>query len=201
MNVFYKSLLLSFTIVLSNQNGRAQNIHEIAIQEISIKDTLLMNEITKMVSEQENADRENVSKWWFQKGFGYIKLIVDPYSKGDTLLRYQIMPDQSPINASAPDSDFPNYYALNNARPILVYYSHSIMAALGIKFSRKSKVKFLNQLDKVLPKPEKEIGRNKKGEEVFRIDDFRPQHITFGMNKTIYLLRDSSYVISKERDY
>jgi len=201
MKVLLKYLLLWFSIVLSNQIVLAQNIHEVDIQKISIKDTVLMNEITKMVSEQEKANRENVSQLWFQEGFGYIKLTVDSYSKGDTLLRYQIMPDQSPIDPTESDVAFPNYYALNNTRPILVYYSRSIMAALGIEFSPKSRMKFLKQLEKVLPKAEKQIGRNEKGEVVFRTDDFRQQHVTFGMNKTIYLLRDSSYVISKELRY
>lgn len=201
MKVFSKYFILWLTILLSNYDIRAQNTHEVDIQQISIRDTVLMNEISNMIREQEGANIEHVSESWFDEGLGYIKLTIDSYHKGDTILRYQIVPDQTPIEVTGSDSAFPIYYALNNARPILVYYSHSFMEALGIKFSHKSKVKFLKQLDKVLPTPEKEVGRNEKGEVVFRIDDFRPQHVTFGLNKTIYLLRDSSYVISKEREY
>ena len=201
MKVFFKHLLIWCAIVLSNQNGLAQNIHEIDIQEISIMDTVLLTEITKMVQEQVESNSESVSQMWFQKGFGYITLSVDSYPKGDTVLRYQIVPDQSPIYDLADDSAFPNYYALYNNRPILVYYPRSIKEAFGIKFSRKSKVRFLKQLDKMLPKPEKQIGKNEKGEVVFRIDDFREQHITFGLHKTIYLMADGSYIIRQERGH
>ena len=134
-------------------------------------------------------------------GFGYVNLRVDTYPKGDTVLRYHIALDQSPIDPAACDSFFPNYYAVINGRPILVYYSDAIISTLGLKFSRKSKAKLLKQLDKVLPKPTKEIGRNEEGEVVLQVDNFRPHYVPFGMNKTIYVLRDKRYVIDKEWDF
>lgn len=53
MKVFSKYFILWLTILLSNYDIRAQNTHEVDIQQISIRDTVLMNEISNMIREQE----------------------------------------------------------------------------------------------------------------------------------------------------
>ncbi|NQD70892.1 hypothetical protein HP439_09195 [Sphingobacterium shayense] len=197
MKFCLKSIMVILSIIFVGHELNAQTMGEIDIQRISIKDTFLVNEISKVIIEQETRSAGKPDNLWFKNGYGYIRLTFNTFSHGDTLHSFHISPDQSPIGR-ADDESFPNYYAFINGRPILIYNKHSIMQPLELIFSDKSKKRFLKRLNHVLPKGTKQIGKDDKGNVVLRIENFRPQYLTFGLSKSIYQLKDKSYIVTRD---
>jgi len=193
-----KSIVLILSIIVFDSGLKAQSTDKIDIQRISIKDTFLVNEISKMVIEQETRSADDQNSLWFKNGHGYIRLTINTFTHGDTLLCFHIRPDQSPIERTDDDESFPHYYAFINGRPILIYNSQSVMPPLSLIFTEHSKKRFLKRLDHSMSKGTKEIGKDDKGRIALRIDNFRPQYVTFGLSKYIYQLKDKSYIVTSD---
>ena len=202
MKFTLKSVVMILSIIVFDNNGsKAQSTDKIDIQRTSIKDTFLVNEISKMVIEQETRSADDQNSLWFKNGYGYIRLTINTFTHGDTLHCFHIRPDQTPIERADEDESFPRYYAFISGRPILIYNWQSVMQPLNLIFTEHSKKRFLKTLDRSMPKGTKEIGKDNKGKIALRIDNFRPQYVTFGLSKYIYQLKDKSYIVTNDSVY
>ena len=118
--------------------------NQITIQNITLQDTFLTQQIKKLIVDLENTDS------LFKRGIGYLHLhTVIPKEIG-AVRAYHIFPNSSSLDIEH-DEQFPSYYTIVETRPVLIYLN--IFEGIACRsFSKQSKKKLTRVIEPYLTK-------------------------------------------------
>ena len=194
---FIYYILFIVTVVLSPVYSYAQSRY-LKIQETHLKDSVIRQEIVKLVEARAGADSI------FNRGYGYITVDYQVLHNRDTLCRYLLSPN---IRRLEKNDYFPPYYTFVNKKLVLLYHL-DLSNYLSLDYdltSRKKLIKLIERfIDPVQKKEEEKIikdfreaidkqqgtkpGKNGKNDRV----DF----IYYGTSTEIFLLKNGNYIVN-----
>jgi hypothetical protein len=179
---------------------------EIHIQEVSLKDTILINEIRKIIGE-ETEQRE-----MFKKGLGYIVV----FSNACEHLYRQIMDfkniDQcyyvtvdytglKRVNSKNTKAYllYPDFYSFIDRRLVFIKFN-TLNTMISRTFTKKSMRKLRKIQDDYLEKEKRVVFYDMNKKKAFTDKHFRIDYRTIHGGKYIYIYRDKSYAVKRDPD-
>jgi hypothetical protein len=183
-----KTIPLTVLLILFFATVQAQKPKETAIQEIILQDSFLVKQITLLIEE-----RKNEQDGPFQKGLGYVRVTAEQFSRGDTLLSYNLNTAYSSLDSER--AHYPNYYATVAKRLVLVYIPALDVLGASV-YTSQSKEELKAKLEPYLPKTETLVWKNESGKVIHVDKKFRSGELMqMHGGKTIYMLKDKPPVV------
>lgn len=192
--------------------GFSQKNSPIDIQYIEVQDSVLVQEVKKLIAYEENREirkpkpgEKVYSENLFKKGLGYIEVHMESFysdpnrvNDGDTLYSYFIDPSWHVFRDDTLDSVYPPFYTYIGGRIVLLYFP-ILRQVADIRYSKKSKKAFRKKIDKYLEKPEAVTAYNLDGSVAFRDKNFRITYFRFEHDgRHIYILKNKPPILEKE---
>jgi hypothetical protein len=167
----YNYIAIILFLIVTNIQLLAQNAdgkrNLIDIQEITINDYFLTNEIHKYVNELISTDS------LFKLGYGYLKLTeIAPHDSG-AYAAYHIFP--SLVSLGENHLSHAPFYSYVNERIILIDLGLR-SNVFGMKYRKQSMKKLNKQLEKFLLPSEKVVAMDMDGNKVFKDNNFRQEY-------------------------
>jgi len=164
------------------------------ISYIKLTDTILIENINKEINEQLNTvDSGRLLK----KGvMGYIDVYVNEFPQKDTIIHYSILPSLYPINETAADSRYPEYYTYVNDRLVVIYLKVLNQFTERV-YSEKSKKHIRKLIDNVVDKPHKSTFYDMNGKKLYTNKKNRIDYNFVGA-LSIYILKNKPPIFGRE---
>lgn len=181
----------------------SQSSYPISIQSITIKDTILIKEVEKLIQEEVNREMDTTTTNkvfadnFFKKGLGYVRLYIEGNLAGDTLFRYYIAASLISLKEGAEDATYPPFYTYIGGRLVLVYMP-ILENVAALNYSSKSKRELRKRVDAFLEKPQNVKIYNQDGSLAFKDKTFRIDYFRFHGGKYIYVLKDKPPIVVNE---
>ncbi|MBV7532475.1 hypothetical protein [Chitinophaga sp. sic0106] len=184
--IFLFPVLLFFTL-----DCIAQSKCNFVIQQIVIKDSVIIEVIQQVINEEEKSpDSLNL----FKRRLGYVNLFVSEQNNGDTVLKYFITPAMYSIKNDDKDEIYSPYYAYINNRLVLVYLN-TLKNISDCPYSAKSKRAIRKKINKCLEATKKVTFYDMNNQPVFTDKHFRKDYFKFHAGKTVYILKNQKRLI------
>ncbi len=167
---------------------------KIHIQEVGIKDTLLIGQINQFIQEETQKDS------MFRKGLWYLYVIISSDKQEDVAQSYYInvsmislkkdsfYPKEKNINV---DLSYPPFYAYVGGRLVFIR-NYALQDAVCYRYSEKSKRKLRKLQEPFLEKTRKEKAYNMDGTLAFIDRHARLEHFKLHGGKTIIIYKDKN---------
>lgn len=168
----------------------------INIQEITLKDSVMIDVIHQVVnSEEQSTDSTN----FFKRKLGYIAVYISEPHNRDTLLKYEIEPRMRDIKEDADDSVFPLFYSYVSGKLILIYFA-SLRRITDCPFTLKSKRAIRKKINTFLEPTKKVTFYDTNHKRVFTDRKFRIDYIKYDAGKTVFIMRNRAPIIRDTKD-
>jgi hypothetical protein len=192
--------LLLFTGLLASKLGSAQHNTSrnktgelVRIIRIEIKDTILIEYLNKFINEQLEADT------LFRKK-GYIQVFSIPAHKRPNVARGYYITKNYVNFDNLNDQQFPMFYSFLSGK-MIIFKNSDLISALDIKYTKKSILKFQQDLEPYLFPAETIVLHDKehvmKKAKNFRADEF----FYMGGGTNVYIMNDGKKVVAVGSTY
>ena len=173
-----------------------KNRKKIAIQEVAIRDTLLIREINTMIREETEQSE------MFKKGLGYIYVIPD-YDLDENIVRsYYINVDYTGLRSMKEDSlaylAYPDFYSFVAGRLIFIKLQ-MLDGMLCVGFTNRSMRNIRKIQDRFLEKEKSVDVYDSQGQKIFTDKHFRIDYFKLHGGKYIYIYGDGTYEVKPDR--
>lgn len=189
---------LSFVLFLLTGNSFAQEKpRSIRIQEIVLKDSVLIQQIEKLIQDEIN-NKEDKHEF-FKRGLGYINLSLLNYTDKGVLRKYYISPKMVSLRKNDSDSKYPLFYSYVGNRLVLIDIN-AFENSMIYQITESSKRRFRKKLEPYLEKTQNITARDSSGNIKIRDKHFRADYFWMHSGRYIYIYQDKPPVILTERE-
>jgi hypothetical protein len=144
-----RSIVLFTVIIAFLLGGCRTQSGLINIQEASIKDSVVMRELIKLIEERERVDSS------FARGYGYFDVEYISLHGGTAYAKYLISPNEREWDE---DDEFPPFYTFVNERLVLLH-SGDLQTSLKFRYNRTSKKKLSKMINERIDPAQKKASR------------------------------------------
>gem|GEM_PF-3114014 len=153
------------------------------IEEVSIKDTFLIQQLERLIIDESKKDSV------FRSGMGYLEVYPTQNLEQRIEHRYYINNDFLAFRKDMDDMVYPSFYSWVGGRLVFIHMS-VLDGVFCYRYSKRSKKELKKKLEPFLPKAERLVARDSTGKVFIRDKHFRLERTKLHGGRYVYVFSD-----------
>lgn len=187
------AILLNYLV--TDCNLPKKEIHHLAIQQVTLQDTILIKEIRVLMEEEKNTSE------MFKKGYGFVQVMPDHDLEENILRSYYIDIDYTALKTRDREPKYylayPDNYAFLDGRLVFIYLRMTD-GMICKRFTKRSMARLRKIQNRHLEKTKKVTAYDMDGNPVFTDRHFRIDYSKLHGGRYIYIYLDKPYEVRRD---